>query len=257
MNQIINNDDYASKMDDDVEIGKLRESVDQIFKVGHGGMMSGWRKKSSSKLTTRETLLSVKDTLSNWRSRLSSKLEKARWMNSKNLYGTCGKWSYSQWGEDNEDVRYCELRDGPMSMGNVTNHSEWRWIMRNNMLIGRDNHYYVRKGGMEQDYESAFGRALDQASKDIANAIWPNGVSTVDQDQTEGGDDDNEAEGGDEVIIVGKQRRGKSKPIKEPRTAGPGRKALEGKTVPCQTENQDFKDLAESREMLEIADGKN
>ena len=124
------------------------------------------------------------------------------------------------------------------------------------MLIGRDNHYYVRKGGMEQDYEIAFGKALDQASKDFANAIWPNGVSTVDQDQTEGRDDDNEAEGGDEVIIVGKQRRGKSKPIKEPRTAGPGTEALDGKTVPCQTENQDFKDLAESGETLEIVDGK-
>ena len=45
MNQIINNDDYASKMDDDTEIGKLRGSVDQIFKVGHWGMMGHWKKK--------------------------------------------------------------------------------------------------------------------------------------------------------------------------------------------------------------------
>ena len=60
-----------------------------------------------------------------------------------------------------------------MSLGSVTNHLEWRWIMRNNMLIGRDNYYYVRKSGMERDYEVAFGRALDQATKDIANAIWP------------------------------------------------------------------------------------
>ena len=57
MNQIINNDDYASKMDDDAEIGKLMESVDQIFKVGHGGMVGNWKKKDSSKYTARETLL--------------------------------------------------------------------------------------------------------------------------------------------------------------------------------------------------------
>ncbi len=31
------------------------------------------------------------------------------------------------------------------------------------------------------------------------------------------------------MIIVGKLRRGKSKPIKEPRTAGPEMKALDGK----------------------------
>ncbi len=46
MNQIINNDDYASKMDDETEISKLRDSVDQIYKMGHGGMMSGWKKKA-------------------------------------------------------------------------------------------------------------------------------------------------------------------------------------------------------------------
>ena len=98
-----------------------------------------------------------------------------------------------------------------MSMGSVTNHSEWRWIMRNNMLIGRDNHYYVRKGGMVQDYEVAFGRALDQATKDISNILWPNGGPSDDQDQSEGRYYNNGAEGGDEVIIVEKQRRGRSK----------------------------------------------
>ena len=80
-------------------------------------------------------------------------------------------------------------------------------------------------------------------------------MSIVEQDQTEGRDDDNEPEGGDDVIIVGKQRRGKNKPIKEPRTAGTEMKAQDGKTVPCQTDNQDFKDLAESGETLEVIDG--
>ena len=252
MNQIINNDNYASKMDDDTEIGKLKDSVDQIFKVGRGGMMGDWKKKSTSKLTPREVLLSVKETLSNWKGRLSSKLENARWMNSKNLYGTCGKWSYSQWGEDREDIRYCELRDSPMSQGSVTNHSEWRWIMRNNMLIGRDNHYYVRKGGMEQDYEVAFGRALEQATEDISNILWPNGGPSDDQDQSEGIDDNNGAEGGDEVIIVEKQRRGKSKPIKKPKGVEFVKTAEVEKLTSCHMEKQDLKDLAESGEKLEI-----
>ena len=84
--------------------------------------------------------------------------------------------------------------------------------MRNNMLIGRDNHYYVRKGGMEQDYEVAFGRALDQATKDISNILWPNGGPSEDQDQSEGIDDNNGAEGGDEVIIVEKKEEEKVNP---------------------------------------------
>jgi hypothetical protein len=100
--------------------------------------------------------------------------------------------------------------------------------MRNNMLIGRDNHYYVRKGGMERIYEVAFGRALVRDTKDIANAIWPSGGPADDQDQAEGRDDNNEAKGGDEVIIVEKQRRGKSKPIKEPRRTGSDIKAKDG-----------------------------
>ena len=47
--------------------------------------------------------------------------------------------------------------------------------MRNNMLIGRDNHYYVRRGSMESEYDVAFGRALDQATNDISDVLWPNG----------------------------------------------------------------------------------
>ena len=250
MNQIINNDDYASKMDDDMEIGKLRETVNQFFKVGHGGMVSKWKGKITSRMTTRETLLSVGDTLSNWKGRLSSKLERARWMNSKNLYGTCGKWKYSQWGEDKDDIRYCELRDSPMSMGSVTNHAEWRWIMRNNMLIGRDNHYYVRRGSMESEYEVAFGRALDQATNDISDVLWPNG-EPGEQDQDEGNDGSNEAEDGDEVIIVGKQRRGKSRQVKDLRNAEGSKLVGDNVKIPSPLGEQGFKDLNENGEKLE------
>ncbi len=47
---------------------------------------------------------------------------------------------------------------------------------------------YAKAGWMR-----SFGRALDQATKDIANAIWPNGGSADDQDQAEARDHSKES----------------------------------------------------------------
>ena len=58
------------------------------------------------------------------------------------------------------------LRDSPNSpgprMGMVTDYKEWAWIVRNIMLIGRNNHYYVRKGGVEADFETAFDSIIER-----------------------------------------------------------------------------------------------
>ena len=85
------------------------------------------------------------DTLRNWEHRLVDSLELARWLNAQNLYGTCNKCKYSHWGEDPEDQNYCDLRDSPGStgprVGMVSHHSEWEWIVKNVMLVGRNNHY--------------------------------------------------------------------------------------------------------------------
>ena len=43
--------------------------------------------------------------------------------------------------------------------------------MNNVMLIGRDSHYYVRGGGLSQDYKTAFEEALDLAVEQIANEM--------------------------------------------------------------------------------------
>ena len=111
-----------------------------------------WMKvKKACQLHPREILLSVKGSQANWATRLKDSLETSRWMNSKNLYGTCDKRNYSQWGEDANDSEYCELRDSPLCLDNVTHHQEWEWVMNNVMLIGRDSHYYVRSGGLSKD----------------------------------------------------------------------------------------------------------
>ena len=103
---------------------------------------------------------------------MSNKLDTARWLNAKNIYGTCGKWAYSHWGEAKEDSHYCELRESPKCTGgNVTSHQEWSWIMKEVMLIGRNSHYYVRKGKLSEDFESAFERALDKSVESIARTM--------------------------------------------------------------------------------------
>ena len=155
------------------EIGgaqKIMETVEEVYLAGTGKVRARWMKvKKACQLHPREILLSVKGTLANWATRLTDSLETSRWMNSKNLYGTCDKWNYSQWGEDANDSEYCELRDSPLCLGNVTHHQEWEWVMNNVMLIGRDSHYYVRSGGLSQDYKTAFEEALKLAVDQIAN----------------------------------------------------------------------------------------
>jgi hypothetical protein len=70
-------------------IQHLKETLDEIINCSVGGIRQHWRDLGSDELTTREVLLSVKDTLTNWRSRLRNSLEEARWLNAKNIYGTC------------------------------------------------------------------------------------------------------------------------------------------------------------------------
>jgi hypothetical protein len=148
--------------------GALRvlETVRSIYESSTGLIRANWESLGSSHLKGREILLSVMDTLRNWEYRLVDSLELARWLNAKNIYGTCNKWKYSHWGEDPEDHDYCDLRDSPKStgprVGMVTDYREWAWSVRNIMLVGRDNHYYVRKGGLEEDFEIAFDSILER-----------------------------------------------------------------------------------------------
>ena len=81
------------------------------------------------------------------------------------------------WGEDELDPEFCELRDSPKSLGNVTHHQEWEWILRNSMLIGRNSHYYVRKGGLIQDFQAAFEIALEEAVERIADGMGLGGTT--------------------------------------------------------------------------------
>ena len=124
------------------------------------------------------------DTLRNWEHRLVDSLELARWLNAQNLYGTCNKWKYSHWGEDPEDQSYCDLRDSPGStgprVGMVTDHSEWEWIFKNVMLVGRNNHYYIRKGGLEEDFKIAFDWILERVIELIGEQLrLPEAGSTI------------------------------------------------------------------------------
>ena len=68
---------------------KIRESVEEVYLAGNGQVRKNWMKtKKYCHLSPREVLLSVKGTLANWTNRLTDG-QTARWMNSKNLYGTC------------------------------------------------------------------------------------------------------------------------------------------------------------------------
>ena len=160
------------------------ETVQDIYNSSTGSVRENWASLSSAKLKGREILLSVMDTLRNWGHRLVDSLELARWLNAQNLYGTCNKWKYSHWGEDPEDQSYCDLRDSPGSIGPrvgmVSDHSDWEWIFKNVMLVGRNNHYYIRKGGLEEDFKIAFESILERAIVLIGKQLrLPEAGSTI------------------------------------------------------------------------------
>jgi hypothetical protein len=178
IDQIIRGQDGPTHLSDPGGAEKIRESVEEVYLAGNGQVRKNWMKtKKYCHLSPREVLLSVKGTLANWTNRLTDGLETARWMNSKNLYGTCEKWRYSLWGEDELDPEFCELRDSPKSLGSVTHHQEWEWILENSMLIGRNSHYYVRKGGLNQDFQAAFEIALEEAVERIADGMGLGGTT--------------------------------------------------------------------------------
>ena len=76
------------------EANCIRKTIEELYSCGTGGVRDNWKMiTDTAKLSHREVLLSVSDTLKNWSTRLHSGLETARWMNPKNLYGTCRKWN--------------------------------------------------------------------------------------------------------------------------------------------------------------------
>jgi hypothetical protein len=166
IDQIIRQSDEVATMDK-TGINRLRATLEELIKCSKGGVRTNWKKYGSRELTTREVLLSVKDTLDNWGSRLKDSLERSRWLNAKNIYGTCGMWDYSQWGTDPEEQGYCELRDSHATQGSTTNLEEWRWALVRNMVVGARGHYYVRKGGLIEDFEMAFQEAMECAVAEL------------------------------------------------------------------------------------------
>ena len=132
-------------------------------------------------MTNRKKLFSVRDTLANWSNRLTDGLIKVRWLNAKNIYGSCELWNYSQWGTDSVDSNYCELRDCVNTQSTTTNYEEWQWAMVRNMIIGARNHYYVRKGGLSDDFEDACLRAVNLAVESFV-VTSPTGVMVADAD---------------------------------------------------------------------------
>jgi hypothetical protein len=158
---------------------KLTETLDEMIRTSRGGIREKWRGLGITKLSNREILLSVRDTLINWSNRMTDGLSSVRWLNAKNIYWTCELWNYSEWGTDSVDPSYCELRDCVRTQGTRTNYEEWRWAMGRNMIIGARNHYYVRKGGLADDFEDAFLRAVNQAVEGFVVSA-PGGTVTLD-----------------------------------------------------------------------------
>ena len=56
-------------------------------------------------------------------------------------------------------------------MGMVMDNKEWAWIFKNPMLVGRNNHYYVRNGGLDEDYEIVFNRILERTIEIIGEQL--------------------------------------------------------------------------------------
>ena len=144
VDQVRRNADTAQELDA-VGALKLAETLDEMIRASRGSIRAKWRSLSVTKLSNREILLSVKDTLINWVNRMTDGLSSVRWLNAKNIYGTCELWDYSQWEPDPADPSYCELRDCVRTQGTRTNYQEWRWAMGRNMIVGARNHYYVRR----------------------------------------------------------------------------------------------------------------
>ena len=64
---------------------QLTETLDEIIRTSRGGIRKNWRDLDIIKLTNREVLFSVRDTLVNWSNRLTDGLSRVRWLNAKNI----------------------------------------------------------------------------------------------------------------------------------------------------------------------------
>ena len=98
------------------------ETVKDIYESSTGPVRENWESLATSRLKGREILMSVMDTLKNWEYRLVDSLEPARWLNAKNLYGTCNKWKYSHWGKIQKTKTTVISGTAPDALD-----SEWVW----------------------------------------------------------------------------------------------------------------------------------
>jgi hypothetical protein len=57
------------------------------------------------------------------------------------------------------------MRDSPMSLGSVASLSEWRSVLARSMMVGKNDHYYVRRGEVSEDFQTAFENASTQVIK--------------------------------------------------------------------------------------------
>ena len=143
-------------------VASVLATAKELYAANTSSVRNNWMAYTTQKRTPKEVLASVIETLKDWRGLMSKTLEKPRWMNSKIIYRTCEKWKYSLWGQDSEEAGYLEMRDSPMSLGSVASLGEWRSVLTRNMMVGKNDHYYVRKGGLVHEFQTAYENASNR-----------------------------------------------------------------------------------------------
>ena len=84
-------------------------------------------------------------------------LQEHRGLPQEHLAGMCGKFQCSSWKKDDDGWLYIE--DNHISNRRVNSEAEWDQILPARMLCRRKGNFYVRKGGLGEDYMRAMAEA--------------------------------------------------------------------------------------------------
>ena len=90
-------------------------------------------------------------------------LESEYWLREWLIEGRCEELDFSRWEPSRWDKEAFTLRESKYRQkARMLTIGEWRGILDGNMMVFKDKHFYVRKGGIKEMFEVALHRLVER-----------------------------------------------------------------------------------------------
>jgi hypothetical protein len=163
MAQIINKDLKKRNIGDRKDRIEIGMAIRNLINHGKGLVREGWEKFNEKDLNNKERAeRAYKEIMKEGQHFLSHKgLMKEYWLRDSIIEGRCNELDFSRWELSRWDKSLLMLRESQVQgRGQVLAISEWRRVLAERMMMYKDNHYYVREGGLLEMFNEAIEKMM-------------------------------------------------------------------------------------------------